>query len=271
MARKANIPRFHSHKISIDTDNYSNLISEQRTRRQSIAETSLSEFSNSFLQETDRISQIDDSLRGDIDRKFRNSTSNTHYVFPRLEAGSHKRTLSQPESMPQPSPLKLVRLHEHSMQRIPTSKQQISTLVKSKSQSIRKLRSHTPQKQRPIMHSHTQSSSTYDLMKIGNLRSASFKTHDLTSTRPQKKHKSNIKPDNLKLRELKHGDQRQDPRHGDSRHGDLRIKSSPYKQASTPAKLRIPEQPRLNLLNKSQARGTRPILARADPRSLLRH
>mmetsp|Transcript_7387 Transcript_7387/g.13754 ORF Transcript_7387/g.13754 Transcript_7387/m.13754 type:complete len:253 (+) Transcript_7387:38-796(+) len=252
MARKANQTRYHSHKISIDTDNYGALQSEKRTRRQSMADSSLSEYSNSFLQETDRISQIDDSLRGDIDRKYRNSTSNTNYVFPRIEHASHKRTLSQPESMPQVSPLKLIRLQEPSMQRLPIAKQSMSSLVKSKSQQIRKPRSHTPQKQRPIQHSHTQSSSTYDLMKATQHRSTNFKTIDLTSSRLSRKKKLTTKSDISRL-------------------SDIRLKASPYKLGGTPAKLRIPEQPRLNLHNKSQARVGKLGLLKGESRSLLKY
>jgi hypothetical protein len=223
-------------------------MSEKRTRQQSLAESSLSEYSNSFLQETDRISQIDDSLRGDIDRKYRSSAANGHYVFPRLTEASHKRTLSQPESKPQTHPLKPSNLQERSVHRPPFAKQQPSSLEKSKSQHIGKLRSHTPQKQRSVMHSHTSSASTFDMMKTYS-RSTTMKATDITSTRMAVKKQMN-KTGKLRLTES-------------------RPKASPYKLGATPAKLRVPEQPRLNLLNKSHSRVGRAALLKLEARDPL--
>jgi hypothetical protein len=242
---KRPLPRFHSQKISLDLDNFGHFISEKRTRQQSLAESSLSEYSNSFLQETDRISQIDDSLRGDIDRKYRSSASNCHYVFPRLTEAAHKRTLSQPESKPHGSPLKPSNFQERSMHRLPMAKQQSSSLGKSKSQGIRKLRSHTPQKQRPVMHSHTSSASTFDMMKT-HYRSTTLKATDLTSTRMAVK--------------------KQMKKTGKLRHTEGRPRASPYKLAATPAKLRVPEKPRLNLLSKSHSRVGRVALLKSEAR-----
>jgi hypothetical protein len=45
--------------------------------------TVLSEYDNTFLQETDRISEIDSAIRYDIEKKYRKSKTNSSYVFPR--------------------------------------------------------------------------------------------------------------------------------------------------------------------------------------------
>ena len=49
----------------------------------SFRSTDLSDFNDSFLEETNRVSNIDSSYREGINKKFYNSSSNLSYVFPR--------------------------------------------------------------------------------------------------------------------------------------------------------------------------------------------
>lgn len=88
--------------------NSSQLISD---RMQTTVSSIGSVCDNTFLQETSYNSDIDISIRQEIEAKFRKSKVNAHYVFPRTKSLTHSRkrssnSVTKTSPSPQVTPIK---------------------------------------------------------------------------------------------------------------------------------------------------------------------